>query len=145
MKYKVFTDGTMSQQKRLLGMAYVIVTNDKYIKMNQFSTKGASATKAEVIAVGLACEYMLKNLNFVAGDSVTFYVDSKNAASYLTGECSNILSSENDDRVENSLNNFRVLQHGVDVSIKKVWAHGNTGLHGNKLADRLVNYALVAD
>ena len=64
MKYKVFTDGTMSQQKRLLGMAYVIVTNDKYIKMNQFSTKGASATKAEVIAVGLACEYMLKNLNF---------------------------------------------------------------------------------
>ena len=60
-------------------------------------------------------------------------------------QVSAVISSENDDRVENSLNNFRVLQHGVDVSIKKVWAHGNTGLHGNKLADRLVNYALVAD
>lgn len=145
MKYKVFTDGTMSQQKRLLGMAYVIVTNDKYIKMNQFSTKGASATKAEVIAIGLACEYILKNLKLVPGDSITFYVDSKNAASYLTGECRDILSSDKDERIDGSLNNFQLLQQEVDVSVKKVWAHGNTGLHGNKLADRLVNYALVAD
>lgn len=141
MNYKVFTDGAVDFEKKILGLSYIIVTDDRFIKLNQFHTNGASATRAEVIAVGLACEYLLSNIYFSEEDVVTFYIDSKDAVSYLTGVSPDIFNN-NDARITGSLNNFNVLSKKVCVETKKCWSHRNQSLTGNKLADRLADYAL---
>ena len=61
MIYNIYTDGSVNKEKGVLGLSYVIVTDDKFVAMNQYQTYGTLSTKAELIAIGMAAEYLLKN------------------------------------------------------------------------------------
>lgn len=143
MLYKIYTDGSVNREKKLMGFSFVIVTNKDFITMKQFKTTGVAPTKAEIIAVGMAAEYMLNKVELKEGDSVTFHVDSAEALSYFSSSEDKLFSNTSDQRIILAKDMIEDLRSKVNVNLKKVWAHSSQTGNGNALADRLVKYALA--
>ena len=146
MVYKVYTDGSVKKQD-MMGFSFVIVTSDKFITMKQFKTKGSAPTKAEIIAVGMAAEYLLNsnNVKLTDKDSVNFYIDSYETIDYLSNKENNeLFKNTRDKRILLANDKITELTAKCPVTYKKVWAHSGRCSNGNYLADRLVKYALAS-
>ena len=144
MEYSVYTDGTINREKGVMGIAYVIVTKEKFITMNQFKSNGVAPTKAELISMGMAAEYLMKQLHVGKEDSVCFNTDSNEAISYLTDEkSSNMFEGSKDARIALVNKMFEQIKNETNVSFKKSRAHQTTNINCNKLADRLAKYAVA--
>ena len=144
MIYNIYTDGSVNKEKGVLGLSYVIVTDDKFVAMNQYQTYGTLSTKAELIAIGMAAEYLLKNTQLQLEDEVVFTVDSYEAIHFFTTATGNqIFGSDKDPRIDLVSNMYSRLSEKVSVRFKKAWAHKGEAIFANKLADKLAKYALV--
>lgn len=144
MIYHIYTDGSVNREKGVLGLSYVITTDDKFIAMNQYQTRGIISTKAELIAVGMAAEYLMKKVQLQLDDEVIFHVDSYEAIHFFTKETgSQIFGSDNDPRIQLVEDMYKRLSEKVTIEFKKVWAHKGETITANKLADKLAKYALV--
>lgn len=145
MVYEVYTDGAFKSGGSKIGLSYVVVTNDKFLRMRQYSSNGTSAAKAEIIALGLAVTFLLSEVELKADDSIILYTDSVYAMEYfMTGQGDPSEVFTQDKRVKAALRNYQLLVQKADVRFQKVLAHANGILSGNKLADRLAKYAIAS-
>lgn len=143
MLYKIYTDGSVNREKKLMGFSFVIVTNKDFVTMKQFKSTGVAPTKAEIIAIGMAAEYMLNKVDLNEEVSVTFNTDSAEALEYFTDEECQLFSNTTDQRIILAKSTVNELREKVNVNFRKVWAHSSQTGNGNALADRLVKYALA--
>lgn len=143
MLYKVFTDGAFHSGNPVIGLAYVVVTEDRFLRMKQYHSNGTSPLKAEIIALGLAISYLLKDIDLQKDDEIELNTDSKAAIEYFeTGSSGLMPEGTQDKRLLGALHNYRLLCEKAMVQFNKNWAHETRQLSGNKLADRLAKYAI---
>lgn len=141
MNYYVYTDGAYSVQRGVSAWAYLILTDNKFIKFD--SNKSSvlnNPTNAEDFAVGIACYTFLSEIQLTKDDRITFYCDSvaaiKLIESYLKGEEVAVWSG-----VSDILTNVKELHKVTKISFQKVKAH-KKNLNPNTFVDRLVKYKL---
>lgn len=143
MVYYIFTDGAFKSGEPAIGMAYIALTDKKFLRMRQYKSNGRSPVRAEIIAVGLAIRYLLKEVDLKEKDIVELNTDSKATIEYITtGKCEYVVEDTCDKRLTGSLHWYKLLCEKVTVRFNKSWAHTDVKLNENKLADRLAKYAL---
>lgn len=146
MRYDVYTDGSCMKEKSKSASAYLIKTDTKFIHHGYQSFKSIFIVYAEINAVCLALNYIMKSGRFnSAEDEFTFYIDSRAALE----KC--LYFYENDCRLRDAKFEYdklafktmkAVKEKGFKLDLKKVRGHQEV-MNPNKYVDRLVKYALV--
>lgn len=142
MKYLIYTDGACDHKNRKAASSYFIKTKDDFITLGFKSFSGKSAVIAEILAIGLAVETIMKEVELKSVDKVVIYTDSSRAL-----EIFSTLKEENSElevggpRVQLAWDVCKKLNTICDVEIRKIKAHSDA-TNGNKVADRLAKHAL---
>lgn len=153
MQYIVFTDGARDQHTKVASIGYLIKTGNEFITQKACRVKALSARQAEIFAVGLAANWLMKNKNINKTDSVIFCIDCRDAIIFFrppedTSEIESKLLACNTNLKELLACDAAVkdLSDKCNVSFSKMWAHDphHSEANGNSVADKLAKYALRA-
>jgi len=144
MRYKVYTDGAVDEEKRIISCSYIIIARRQFIHMDSCVHKGKTSLLSEVAAIDHAIEYILKNISFTSEDIVEFYVDNMRAIDLL-------VDFDASEEFTKTHRLARMTHTGLLLLEKKcpykfIWmsshARSIKEVNGNKVADRLCKLAL---
>lgn len=144
MRYEIHTDGAYSYEQELISSAFVIKTHDRFIAqgIKVFDCYQAMVNEAEQLAIGIAAEALMKEVELVKEDSVVFYTDSQSTIMYYQ----NVFRKKNspctvDKRSMLAWKKVHELTQKCHVEFRHVHAHANEW-NTNNCVDRLVKYGL---
>lgn len=143
MRYSVYTDGAASREKNLVGCGFLIITEDTYIDSRITTISGYdNPTEAETIAVGIAANYILENIELSKTDSIQFLSDCVAAIKYYRQHAiSDATIRVRNPYVYSSIVVIRELSKKAKVSFNKVAGHKAT-CNPNKHVDALAKLAI---
>lgn len=146
MRYIVYTDGSYSQEKKLGGGAYIILTETTYVSSDSISLKQmGNPTNTETVALGLAAAYLVDVVKVTGDDVVEFYTDCLSSVSFCKKNATTAgRVFSNNKKVIASIQAIRKLVKICPVAFEKVRAH-KTVLSPNTVADRLAKLAIRRD
>lgn len=143
-KYVVFTDGAFNQVHMKGASAFFIRTDDVFICMKSYVFNDIQdITRAETVAICAAAEYLIENIKFEEGDSVTFVTDSMNSKEFLNNIRDRRTSNRwfKDHKIKIAVQTLMELEDICHWEIEWFKSHQEYN-NGNKVADRLAKYAL---
>lgn len=146
MKYIVYTDGAYSQDKKLGGCSYLIITDTDYISSNSTTLMQIdNPTNAETVAVGLAASYLLNKIGVTSEDEVEFHIDCLSTVTFCT---KNAMATgkvfSNNQKVIQSIKTVRKLASTCKITFEKVRGH-KSSINPNTVVDRLAKLAIRRD
>ena len=143
MKYIVYTDGAYDQNKKLAGLAYLIITDSEYINSASITLTGINgSTYVECISIGLALAYLHDNIKLTKDDVVEIHTDSKSAITFYEEHIThNSYIPSKYKQVVNSVHIARKIKSICSLTFDKVAAHKAT-LSPNVVVDRLSKLAV---
>ena len=144
MLYRVYTDGSGSDTNKVIGAAYLVLTEDRFITHGCATVRGIdNPTYAETIAVGLAAQDLLENTNLKKDDEVVFYIDCVSTIQFCEKLCNKDTSAsvQSIPLVKASITLIRHLCKSNKVSFEKVRSHqGN--VNPNTFVDKLARFCI---
>lgn len=144
MLYRVYTDGSGSDLQKIIGAAYLILTEDTYICHGSATVRGIdNPTYAETIAVGLAAQDLLDSNKLTKEDEIVFYIDCVSTIKFCKKLCkrdpeANISSIP---LVKASITIVRELCKTCKVSFEKVRSHQDK-VNPNTFVDKLAKFCI---
>lgn len=143
MRYIIFTDGGHNKEEDKISASFVIVTKYQYIDMGASISKGGDIGVAEALAIGLAANNLLRIVDLKKDeDSVVIKSDSRNSIDLFNRIKQGKVKPANlDTRISMAWDKLVELGEKCDWELSKINSHHNC-TNGNRLADRLVKYAL---
>lgn len=140
-QYLVFTDGACNTESKFVSSSFFIRTNSSFITAKAVFFKGGSTYTAEMAAIGLALEYLKKNIEFKEGDEVIVISDSKEALTDLKEKDTSIVKSSRNNFYKITWARLNELRETTPVKLKKFKGHLDE-MNGNKVVDRLAKHSL---
>lgn len=140
-QYLVFTDGACSTESKFVSSSFFIRTNSSFITARAVFFKGKSTYIAEMSAIGLAMEYLRKNVVFQEGDEIVVISDSRDALADLREKDESIVKQSKNDFYKITWMQLQEMKKTVPVKLKKFKGHLDE-MNGNKVVDRLAKHSL---
>lgn len=144
MIYTVYTDGSGSDIHKVIGSAYIILTDCTYVGYGYSSVQGLqNPTYAETIAVGIAATKLLQEVGLKEDDEVIFMIDCASTIDFCRDLCLYNTDKEVSGipLVKASISVIRKLCQSNKVCFKKVEAHKNV-ISPNTFVDKVARFCI---
>ena len=144
MLYSVYTDGSVDEAASKIASTFLIYTDDSFIALDSALFKGKFSSIAETLAIGVAAQYILRNLDITKDGTVVFHTDSRSSKIFLKNHLDEEedMRTPNDQRVKIVVDTMKLLTSKCNVEFKKVKAH-EVSLSGNNVVDRIAKLSLM--
>lgn len=140
MKYTIFTDGSCDFKNKRITSSYFIRTKEDFITLGCETFDGGNIAAAESIAVGLAVEELMNEVDLKQHDKVLIRTDCESVLTFFENATDeNGGPKTKDNRCKKAWWEYRTLCSKCSVELKKIKAHRDE-VNGNKVADRLAKY-----
>ena len=144
MIYHIYTDGAASAERSAMASAYVVLSDNKFIRKGFMQTSGLSnPAYAETLAVALASKDLIKNIR--KNDKIVFHIDCSSTIKFINDIIilrSVPLNENSNGIISTALYDIDALHSKCEnIKLEKVKAHKNV-ITPNSYVDRLAKLIL---
>lgn len=144
MTYLVYTDGACDAERNVMSSAFIVITERVYIDHGFMRSEGRQPSHAETIAVGLAFESLMNEVDIKEDDTVNVYIDCASTLDYIKKLIDTDKSFHARVEVYKAIAQCRELNKKCQVNFFKHKAH-KFEHNPNKYVDSLSKFALRSE